>query len=243
MPHSVPQQVRQQVSDIWEADLALQFMLLFLVVMLFVVVPLSDAGLIGVRGDLLIAAGFSLLGVSGVLAVARTTATRIAGLLAMTAPISLGWYHALLPGSQTGLLRAALVVIALGWMAALTLQHVFRRGAVTIARLQGAIAVYLLVALIFGELYWIVLRVNPQAFQLARDFGGSSAARSGVFYFSLITLTTVGYGDIAPVSAMARSLATLEALIGQLYPAILIGRLVSLQISSVGDNDRTPENQ
>jgi len=239
----MPEQVRQQVSDIWKADLALQFMLLFLVLLLFVAIPLSYAGLIGGQGDLLIAAGFSLLGVSGVLSVTRTRGARIAGLLAMTAPISVGWYHALLPGPLTGVIRAVLVVIALAWLAGLTLQHVFRGGAITLARLQGAIAVYLLVGMIFAELYWIVLQVNPQAFQGARDFGDSSAARSGVFYFSLITLTTVGYGDIAPVSAMARSLATLEALIGQLYPAILIGRLVSLQISSIGDNDRTPENQ
>ena len=51
-------------------------------------------------------------------------------------------------------------------------------------------------------------------------------------YFSFVTLTTVGYGDITPVHPVARVLAVGEALVGQLYPAILIGRLVSLQITS-----------
>jgi voltage-gated potassium channel Kch len=51
-----------------------------------------------------------------------------------------------------------------------------------------------------------------------------------LYYFSFVTLTTVGYGDILPVAPVARALATLEALVGQLYPAILIARLVSLQI-------------
>ena len=51
-------------------------------------------------------------------------------------------------------------------------------------------------------------------------------------YFSYVTLTTVGYGDITPVHPTARMLAIGEALVGQLYPAVLIGRLVSLQISA-----------
>ena len=51
-------------------------------------------------------------------------------------------------------------------------------------------------------------------------------------YFSYVTLTTVGYGDITPLYPVARTLAAAEALVGQLYPAILIGRLVSLQIAS-----------
>jgi hypothetical protein len=53
-------------------------------------------------------------------------------------------------------------------------------------------------------------------------------------YFSFATLTTVGYGDIAPVAPIARSLSNLEALIGQLYPAIVLARLVSLQVAGGG---------
>ena len=53
-------------------------------------------------------------------------------------------------------------------------------------------------------------------------------------YFSFVTLTTVGYGDITPVATSARSLAMLEALTGQLYPAIIIARLVSLQTAGHG---------
>jgi len=232
MPHSVPQDVRQRVSDMWEGDLSLTLMLVFLLIMLFVIIPLSGLGIISGNGDLLVAACFSLLGISGVFSVARTTGSRIAGLLAMTAPIGLGWYHALVPGPQTGLLRAVLAVIALSWLAALTLQHVFRGGAITGARLEGAVAVYLLLAMIFGEIYWAITLVHPGAFHFPQDGGANLPARSGVFYFSLTTLTTVGYGDIVPIGPVARSLATMEGLIGQLYPAVLIGRLVSLQITS-----------
>jgi voltage-gated potassium channel Kch len=93
-------------------------------------------------------------------------------------------------------------------------------------RLFGAIALYLLLALIFGAIYATISAVVPGA------FAGAMPSRVAMFdwgYFSLVTLTTVGYGDVTPVAHVARSVAALEALIGQLYPAIIIARLVSAQ--------------
>jgi hypothetical protein len=237
--HSMPEQVRQKVGGIWEADLALTIMLVFLIVMLFVAIPLSGVGIIDGRESLLIAGAFSALGISGVFAVTQTRSARILGLLAMTAPIGLGWYSAVVPGAHTGVARAALSTGALGWLAALTLQHVFRRGQITTARLLGAVAVYLLLAVIFGEAYWLLLQVDPVAFQFSHQPANAGAVRSGLTYFSLTTLTTVGYGDIVPVNAAGRSLATMEGLIGQLYPAVLLGRLVSLQMTSAQQDART----
>jgi len=227
----VPTHVRDQVDDIWEADLGLRLLLLFLLIALFVEVPLSGLGVVEQRGELLAATAFTALGVSGVFAVTRTRGARAFGLLAMTAPIGLGFYHALVPGSSLGALRSGLTVMALLWLAYLALQHVFRAGAITSARLQGAIAVYLLLAVAFGEAFWLILQLRPEAFQFPHPATTHGMMRSGLFYFSLTTLTTVGYGDILPVSPAARSLATMEGLIGQLYPAVLIGRLVSLQLA------------
>lgn len=234
----VPQQVRKQVNDIWEADLALQVMLLLLILTLFVLVPLAGMGLINGNDDLIAAAGFSALGVTGVFAVTRTRGARILGLIAMTAPIGLGWYNALTPGIQADIARAVLTLIAVLWLAVLTLQHVLRGGPITRARLQGAIAVYLLLAIAFGEAYWLVLQLRPDAFHLPQEPDTRGAFRSGLFYFSLTTLTTLGYGDILPVGSVARSLATMEGLVGQLYPAVLIGRLVSLQITTAQEEQR-----
>ncbi len=228
----MPTRVREQVDDLWEADLSLRLLLLFLLIVLFVEVPLSGLGVVEQRGELLAAAAFTVLGVSGVFAVTRTRGARAFGLLAMTAPIGLGFYHALVPGSSSGALRSGLTVMALLWLAYLALQHVFRAGAITSARLQGAIAVYLLLAVAFGEAYWLILQLRPEAFEFPHPATTHGMMRSGLFYFSLTTLTTLGYGDILPVSPAARSLATMEGLIGQLYPAVLIGRLVSLQLAS-----------
>lgn len=241
MTQYVPDQVRKQMSDIWEADLALQVMLVLLLVTLFVLVPLGGLGLVEGKGDLIAAGAFSLLGISGVFAVTRTRGARIFGLLAMTAPIGLGWYHALVPDApQVGVLRSSLTLVAILWMAYLVLQHVFRAGPITKERLQGSIAVYLLIAVAFGEAYWITLQLHPGAFHFPAPTSSEGSARASLFYFSMTTLTTLGYGDILPVKSAARSLATLEGLIGQLYPAVLIGRLVSLQISTTENNLRKP---
>lgn len=238
MSEYVPEQVRKQVSHFWEADHALQIMLVLLILTLFLLLPLAGMGLIDANGDVIAAGAFSALGITGVFAVTRTPGARILGLLAMTAPIGIGWYSAVFPDAQAGVARSALALIAILWMAFLTLQHVFRGGPITRARLQGAIAVYLLLAIAFGEAYWLILQVTPDAFHFPQITGTRGASRASLFYFSLTTLTTLGYGDILPVKTAARSLATLEGLIGQLYPAVLIGRLVSLQITTAEEHNK-----
>jgi hypothetical protein len=118
-----------------------------------------------------------------------------------------------------------LYCILLSWV---VLLRTFSEGPITIHRIQGAVVVYLLIGLIFASSYHAIYLLNVEtAFK-----GLSSADRKEFMYFSLTTLTTVGYGDISGGIASARSLANLEGLIGQLYPAILIARLVSMEFES-----------
>lgn len=114
----------------------------------------------------------------------------------------------------------------LTWIVA---RGVFAPGRVTIHRVVGAVFLYLLVAMVFASLYTIIGAYNPDAFNgLVVSDTADNAAH--LIYFSMVTLTTLGYGDIVPVSPFARSFATLEAAFGALYPATLIARLVSLEI-------------
>ena len=111
----------------------------------------------------------------------------------------------------------------------LVLEHVFRDGPITADRVRGAVVAYLLVGLVWTFGYILVDHFSPGAIQA----GGSTLKNSTHFaYFSFVTLTTLGYGDTVPVHPVARAFAIAEALVGQLYPAILIGRLVSLQTSA-----------
>ena len=106
--------------------------------------------------------------------------------------------------------------------------EVFRPGEINGHRLRGGIAVYLMLGFIFGLTFVLVEHRFPGSFQgltLADfEYGIDRAV-----YFSFVSLTTLGFGDITPIGRIAESLVILEAIIGQLYLAILIGRLVSLQ--------------
>ena len=105
---------------------------------------------------------------------------------------------------------------------------VFGRGRVTYHRIVGAVLLYLLIALAFMMLFSFVGASFDDAFR-GLTFEYNSALAGRLLYFSFVTLTSTGYGDIAPVHPLAQSLCSLEAIIGQLYPAILLARLVSLE--------------
>lgn len=103
--------------------------------------------------------------------------------------------------------------------------NVFAPGRSIADRVFGAIILYLLIGLIAAFAYSAVYKVNPDAFS---KLPGGSGELDSWLYFSFVTLTTVGYGDITPLTRLARAIAILEALVGQLYPAIIIARFVSL---------------
>ncbi len=122
---------------------------------------------------------------------------------------------------------AALVfLIALTWVLGST---VFGPGNVTVHRIFGAVAIYLNVAAAFALAYRVVDAFGPQSF--SGPVGTASAhTLADLVYFSFVTLTTTGFGDIVPIDPFARSLSNLESVIGQLYPATLLARLISLEI-------------
>lgn len=112
------------------------------------------------------------------------------------------------------------------------LSRVLGREPVDTDKIIGAICVYLLIGVIFSYLYEIIFILDPGSF----DLGPIDLSQPGttwelwVFsYFSFVTLTTLGYGDILPTTAFTRSVATLEAIVGPMYLAILVARLVSLR--------------
>jgi len=118
-------------------------------------------------------------------------------------------------------------------LATIVLTHVFRAGPITASRIQGAIAAYLLIALMFAAIYmWIDFHTGNTAFggSYTAPLTGENPLRRFV-YFSFTTLTTVGYGDVVPINSFARAMSNLEAVIGQIFPAILLARLVSLEVS------------
>jgi hypothetical protein len=133
-----------------------------------------------------------------------------------------------------------LYVLASAWLAiAVTLgaavaQAVFRRGRVTYHRIVGAILLYLLITVLFGTLFIFVGVSIPDAIK-GITFEDNAALANSVFYLSFVTLTSTGYGDIVPVHPIARTLCILETVIGQLYPATLLARIVTLEMRQGSD--------
>jgi hypothetical protein len=124
----------------------------------------------------------------------------------------------------------------------LILHDLFSEKRPTIDRINGAIAAYFFIGLLFALLYAYVALVDRDSFSVASSL---TAAASGnplslFTYFSFVTLTTLGYGDITPVSDAARTLAWFEALVGQLYIAVMIGGLVAVHISESYRRSREP---
>jgi Ion channel len=125
---------------------------------------------------------------------------------------------------------------ATAWMiAGITLgivvaRAVFSPGRVTFHRVLGAVLLYLCIGLIFVSLFCFVALSEPRAFNGLPPLQDNLAVAGNMIYFSFVTLTSVGYRDIVPVHPIARSLANVEADIGQLYPATLLARLVTLEL-------------
>lgn len=96
--------------------------------------------------------------------------------------------------------------------------------------LYAALSAYLLAGIYFGLLYWVLEQAVPGTFTASRPF-----SQAGAIYFSFVTLATLGYGDIAPQGDIARGIAIIEGVGGQLFLAVLVARLVSLY-SKPADN-------
>jgi Ion channel len=116
-------------------------------------------------------------------------------------------------------------------LSAVVARVVFGPGKVTFHRIVGGILLYLTIGLTFVALFSLVTLNVSDAFRGLEPLHGNFAIAGNLIYFSFVTLTTIGYGDIVPLHPFARGLANLEAVIGQLYPATLLARLVTLELT------------
>jgi hypothetical protein len=167
----------------------------------------------------------ALLGVPG---------QRWRGLLMVVAAIALGLRAAptaaVGSGLAAGALAAACAITVLAGVSAL--RFAMRTASVDAEHLYAALSVYLLAGLLFGVVHWSMEQTWPGSLADAgaRD-PGAALPLSAAMYYSFVTLATLGYGDIVPRSEMARGVAVLEAIGGQLYVAVLVAKLVGARLS------------
>jgi hypothetical protein len=102
---------------------------------------------------------------------------------------------------------------------------------VTANLLYGAVSVYLLIGTAFATAHFLVETITPGSYHCGSSQCEGFPRTSAYVYFSFITLSTVGYGDVLPNTRMAGMLSYVEAIVGQMYVAILVARLVGMQIA------------
>jgi len=234
-------------TSFWWGDRGFTALLALLLCSIFLT-PALDAFL----GQIIVGIFFTLLLVSGLSEVSSHVLPRIgAGLLVGTA-IVLHWLEDVSPSRTVSCWLAFISLVYFMLLTWVVLRRTFRDGPVTSSRVRGAVAAYILLAITWSSLYQLIELLLPGSFHLT-ETAFSSAERSlkiNMTYFSFITLTTLGYGDITPLHPAARLFVIMEALLGQLYPATLLARLVSLEISNrqgserqLESADNTPDNQ
>jgi hypothetical protein len=180
-------------------------------------------------GELIVSALFSLVLLAGVVAVADSKRVLVIAIVLAIPAIAGRWMNHFRPDLVPPhvFLTAGLILIA--FVVANLLRFVLRAPSVNADVLCASISAYLMLGLMWTLAYWLVDQLTPGgAFSFNTNGGTRSINGFTGFYFSFITLSTVGYGDITPVSRMARWLAAMEAMTGLLYVAVLIARLVAL---------------
>jgi hypothetical protein len=221
-------QINRRLSGFWREDRLLSFFLAFLVLMT-IFVPMFG---LSRPGRIAIDLTFALMLLSGALATvyARMLMYLVIALtiVEFTADLIVEFNPSFSPrGGDTGL-----KVFCMGVLVVMTLKQTFLPGPVSVHRVMGGVAAYLLLGVTWAFGYKLLMEMVPDAihFQTPLAAGVSTGEPARLIYFSFETLTTVSYGDAYPVHRVARSLAIAEALIGQLYPAILIATLVGMAL-------------
>jgi hypothetical protein len=209
------------LSRLWAVDSGPYGLLGLVFGTIFVLAPLLSARMVS---PFILEIALALILVAGAFNV--TSRASVRGLALVLAVLSVVMDKLGLPFSERAVVAAGMVVSA-GIFVGITVLMIKRfiiRGCEPAHRIAGAVAVYLLLGLIWTRLYQFVELVSPGAFRVP---DGESPNSASLAYFSFVTLATLGYGDISPINIVARDLAVLEAIMGQLYLVILISRLVS----------------
>ena len=219
----------RKFTAFWWGDHGLSAVLLLLFVSMFLA-PFIDSLLLRFISSVF----FSLLLISGAVNISTQLLPRvIVGTVAVTA-IILRWMDKFSDVPTLAVWSALATLLFFVLLTGSMLNRIFcSEGRVTIHQIQGAVAVYLLVGLTWSTIYQLCDLTLAGAFNLPDTHHLDPESRQEEFtYFSFVTLTTLGYGDITAAHPIARMFVIFEALLGQLYPATLLARLVSLEIAN-----------
>jgi len=210
------------------------YLLIALVGFITLVPVLEEVG----YGGLIFSIFYSTILLSAAYAVSESLGYFFLALVLAGPALVLGWINNFLGIPWLEFVAHVLTVFFLVLVAMLIVSHVLKTERVSGEKIYGALSVYLLLGVIWAFVFLIVDFLVPGSFRYGQD-GALTGAE--MVYYSFVTLTTLGYGDIVPVNPSVRALATLEAITGQLYLTVLVARLVGLHITH--SSQRRSEDQ
>jgi hypothetical protein len=132
------------------------------------------------------------------------------------------------PSALTYWLSATASLVTVGMLSWVISLAVYGPGHISAHRIRGAIVLYLNIALAFVVVYRLIEELTPGSFRGVAPAETRNEQIDDLIYFSVVTLSTAGFGDVVPLNRIARSMASLEAVLGQLYIATFLGRLITL---------------
>ena len=181
---------------------------------------------------------YSLVLVAAILSLCERRWPRAAALILGIPALSGKWLWHILASTGDDFLTLSdhfVEVLFLVFVAAMILRAIFTQGSISLDSIFGAVCAYMLLGMAWGTCYSAIEVIKPHSFQAAGKLAEAlklpGTREPVLIYYSFVTLTTVGYGDITPVSPPARTLSWLEAMMGQFYIAVLVASLVGIRVS------------
>jgi len=221
--------LHMNMSEFWSGDLGLTLVTISLGFLVFVIFPLRQ---IGLSGRFFLDVVMVTLMVSGAFVVQQRLMVTVLTVAVVVIGGLVLWAARFYPLPFLRHLSSVLSIVIPLLYVRIVLLVMFRQGPVTWSRIQGGVDAYLLIGMAWASGFDLVEQLHPGSFHFVSAPNTLDELTSKLIYFSFATLTTVGFGDILPVNPFARSLAVAEAIVGQLFPAILIGALVAMAMQA-----------
>ena len=201
------------------------FLLIVILTMLVVVPFLEDYS--GIR--FLITIAVTGIFIATMYAISHKKHHRVLALFLVVPTIGMLWIDHFIKGDWAFVVGEILGILFFGFAIFHIVNYIRSENEVTKEMIFAAVVVYLLMAMLWSDIYQLLEKLSPGSFSMPD--GQIQHDRRVFLYFSLVTITTLGYGDMTPLTDRAAGLASIEALTGQIYLVVLVAWLVGMHVS------------